>query len=152
PSEEELQRAKTEIFAGFIRGVERIGGFGGKSDVLASSAVYRGTPDGYKDELEVIRSATASQVKEAAERWLTDGQYVLSILPYPPGLKASDKGADRAKLPDAGTAPDGTLPAVQKVTLSNGMKVLLAERHAIPVVDFSLMIDAGYTADAGGIP
>ena len=31
-------------FSGFIRGVERIGGFGGKSDVLAASMVYGGPP------------------------------------------------------------------------------------------------------------
>ena len=43
-------------------------------------------------------------------------------------------------------------PKVEKATLSNGMKVLLAERHAIPVVDFNLMLDAGYAADQGGIP
>jgi len=152
PTEDELERAKTAIFAGFIRGVERIGGFGGKSDVLASSMVYEGRPDGYKEELDIVRSATPAQVKEAAQRWLSDGQYVLTILPFPADLTAADKGADRSKMPAAGTAPDGTLPAIQKATLSNGMKIEVAERHAIPVVDLNLMIDAGYTADAGAIP
>src|SRR5690606_11981981 len=33
PSAEELERARTAIRAGFIRGIERIGGFGGKADV-----------------------------------------------------------------------------------------------------------------------
>jgi zinc protease len=72
PTQEELDRARTDIFAGFIRGVERIGGFGGKSDVLAASTVYWGRPDAYKDELEIIRSATPTQVKEAAQKWLSD--------------------------------------------------------------------------------
>ena len=57
---------------GFIRGVERIGGFGGKSDVLAASMVYGGRPDAYKDELEIIRrrDAGAGQGRraEVAER------------------------------------------------------------------------------------
>ncbi len=152
PTDEEMTRAKTEIFAGFIRGVERIGGFGGKSDVLASSMTYAGRPDGYKDELAIVRGATASQVKEAAQRWLSDGQYVLTIDPYPATLKAEAKGADRSKLPAAGASPDGTLPPIQKAALSNGLKVLFAERHAIPVVNFDLLLDAGYAADTGAVP
>jgi zinc protease len=37
---EELTRVKTQYFANFVKGMERIGGFGGKSDILAQSEVY----------------------------------------------------------------------------------------------------------------
>ena len=47
PTKAELQRVKTSVRAGFIRGVERVGGFGGKSDVLAEGEVYGGSPDFY---------------------------------------------------------------------------------------------------------
>ena len=40
PAQDELDRVKTQIFAQFIRGAERIGGFGGKSDILARSQVF----------------------------------------------------------------------------------------------------------------
>src|SRR5690606_24919536 len=40
PTEEELKRIKANYFANFIKGIERIGGFGGKSDILAQNAVY----------------------------------------------------------------------------------------------------------------
>jgi zinc protease len=152
PTQEELDRAKTEAFSGFIRGVERIGGFGGKSDVLAASMVYGGRPDAYKDELEITRTATPAQVREAAQRWLSDGVYILQIDPYPSGLKAAATGADRKKMPEGGAAPAVVFPKTEKATLANGMKLVLAERHAIPVVDFNLMLDAGYSADQGGIP
>ncbi len=39
------------------------------------------------------------------------------------------------------------LPPLQKTTLSNGLKVVLAERHTAPVVNFTLMVDSGYSAD-----
>ena len=39
------------------------------------------------------------------------------------------------------------LPPLQKATLSNGLKVVLAERHTAPVVNFTLMVDSGYSAD-----
>ena len=152
PTQDELDRAKTDVFSGFIRGVERIGGFGGKSDVLAASTVYGGRPDWYKDELEIVRTATPAQVKEAAQKWLSDGVYILEIDPYPASLKAAATGVDRKKMPEGGAAPSVTFPKVEKATLANGMKILLAERHAIPVVDFNMMLDAGYTADQGGIP
>src|SRR5439155_25867628 len=40
PTPSELRRVKTQSRANFIRGIERIGGFGGKADVLAMDVVY----------------------------------------------------------------------------------------------------------------
>ena len=45
PTRAELERVKTEIRSGFIRGIEQVGGFGGKSNILAENAVYGGRPD-----------------------------------------------------------------------------------------------------------
>src|SRR5690606_17417642 len=44
PTDSELEQAKTVIRAGFIRGIERIGGFGGKADVLAAYEVFADDP------------------------------------------------------------------------------------------------------------
>ncbi|MCJ7628447.1 MAG: insulinase family protein, partial [Longimicrobiales bacterium] len=52
PTETELERIKTIFYAGFVRGVEKIGGFGGKSDVLAECEVFGGSPDSYKVSVE----------------------------------------------------------------------------------------------------
>ena len=59
PTAEELQRVKAGQIAGFVRGIERIGGFGGKSDVLAMNETYRGDPGFYKTPLKYTREATA---------------------------------------------------------------------------------------------
>jgi zinc protease len=152
PTQEELDRVRADFFADFIRGVERIGGFGGKSDVLAASMTYGGSPDSYKQELEIFKSATPAQIKDAANRWLSDGEYTLRIDPYPSDLKADKEGVDRKALPEPGATPVASLPKRETATLSNGLKVILAERHAIPVVDFNLMVDAGSAADAGVTP
>ena len=58
PTAEELERVKAQYEANFIRGIERIGGFGGKSDRLAMSQVFRGSPDAYKVSLKRVREAT----------------------------------------------------------------------------------------------
>ena len=36
---------------------------------------------------------------------------------------------------------------MQKATLSNGLKVVLAESHSAPVVNFALIIPGGYSSD-----
>ena len=146
PTEKELQKVKTQYFARFIRGIERIGGFGGKSDILAKNMTFGGTPDYYKTTLKNIESASVKEITETANKWLSDGQYVLEVLPFPE-YKADTGGADRTKLPDLGQNPEVKFPEVQRSTLSNGLNIVLAERHSIPVVSLRMMIDAGYAAD-----
>ncbi len=150
-TQKELDRVKTTYFANFIRGVERIGGFGGKSDILAQSQVYGGSPDYYNTYNGYIESTTPADIKAAANKWLSDGVFILEINPYP-NYKPLAAGADRSKLPDTGTPPDAKFPTVQKTELSNGLKVYVAERKSVPVVNFSLLVDAGFAADQSGIP
>jgi zinc protease len=146
PSPAELQLAKTQILGSYARIVERIGGFGGKSDLLARCQTYRGNPDCYKDYLKWVKAATPATVKKAANDWLNDGDYVLEVHPYPTTFK-TDAKLDRTKEPPPGAPMSLKLPPLQKSTLSNGLKVVLAERHTAPVVNFTLMVDSGYSAD-----
>ena len=52
PTDEELERIVTTRKADFIRGAERVGGFGGKSDILARNEVYLKDPGFYRTILE----------------------------------------------------------------------------------------------------
>jgi zinc protease len=151
PSDAELRNAKTRILAQYVRIVERIGGFGGKSDLLARCQTYVGDASCYKRYLGWVRDASAADVRSAAADWLSDGDYVLEVQPFAPGLKAG-KDVERAKVPALGKAESLKLPPMQSATLANGMKVFVAERHDAPVVDFSLMVDAGYAADSQDMP
>ena len=146
PTPEELQRVQTQYLAGFLRGIERIGGFGGKSDRLAEYMVFTGNPDGYKITLQRIREATANNLKSAANRWLSDGVYEVEVQPFPEYKTASSE-LDRSKTPALGTPPELKLPKLQRASLSNGLKVILAERHEVPLVGFWMAADAGYAAD-----
>jgi len=150
PTPAELQRAKTQYRANFVRGAERIGGFGGKSDILATNMVYAGNPDHYRITLSRIASATAAQLRAAAQTWLSDGVYALEVHPFPQ-LQASGAPVDRSKLPEAGPSPESEFPTIATATLSNGLKVYLAERRGVPLVNFNLMVDAGFAADHRGV-
>ncbi len=151
PTAEELERVRTERLAGFLRGIERIGGFGGKSDVLAQSQTWGGRPDFYRTRLEYVQSATTAQLADAARRWLSDGVYTLEVHPFPE-LAPAKTGADRSQRPQPGTPPDGKLPAFQRATLASGLKLIVAERHEAPLVRFQLLVDAGYASDSLGTP
>ncbi|HTW57680.1 MAG TPA: pitrilysin family protein [Terriglobales bacterium] len=151
PTETELQIAKTQILGNYVRIVERIGGFGGKSDLLARCQTYTGNPDCYKDYLRRVKAATPASVKRAAIDWLSDGDYVLEVHPYPTDLKTTAK-LDRSKVPAPGGPESLNLPALQKTQLANGLKIVLAERHTAPVVNFTLMVDSGYAADPSTAP
>ena len=151
PTAGELRRVKTQSRASFIRGIERIGGFGGKSDVLARNEVFTGSADHYLVTERRIAAATAGDLKSAAARWLSDGDWTLEVHPYP-AFETAGSGVDRTKLPEAGTPPDARFPAIARATLPNGLKIVLAERHSIPQVNLTLLVDAGYAADQFAAP
>ncbi len=147
----ELERAKTQYFAGFLRGLERIGGFGGKSDVLAQNEIYGGTPDFYKQFNEWIKGAKTDDLKKVVQDWLTDGAYALEIHPYP-ALNAVPSIVDRKKIPDLEKDPEVKFPTVNKFSLSNGMQVLLVQRTTLPVLTMEVLMDGGYASDPAAKP
>ena len=151
PTPAELSRVKTQYRAVFIRGVERIGGFGGKSDVLAQGEVFAGRPDFYQVRLNRVRQATTTKLTGTARQWLTDGVYTLEVHPYPEFQTAS-AAADRSKLPVPGTPAEAKFPELERAPLSNGLKIVLARRPSIPQVRFDLVLDAGFAADKSAIP
>lgn len=151
PTRDELDRAKTRLTSGVVRGLEQVGGFGGKSDILARNAVYAGNPGFYKTSLERLEKATPDKVREAAKRWLGAGAYHLEVRPFPE-LTAAGEGADRSQLPETTTFPEVSFTDFERDFLSNGMELIVAERNAVPVVNFSLRFDAGFASDQFGEP
>ena len=61
---------------------------------------------------------------------------------------------DRSKMPEVGPAPKFTPPGVVRRKLSNGLEVLVAERHELPVLSLELVVKGGETlvpADKHGL-
>ena len=172
PSAAELEQARTVFKGGFIRGIERIGGFGGKADVLAECTTYTGKPDCFRDTLATLETTTAAQLKDLGKKWLGTGDHTLVVVPgertplpeaaavtpapfapppVDPKYKTTPDKVDRkAGVPETKQFPELKFPALQRATLKNGTTVILAERHDIPVVQFSYEFGGGYKADKGG--
>jgi zinc protease len=147
PTAEELQRARSRILSLFARNAERLGGFGGRSDVLAQSQTLYGSATGYLDRLERVATATAAQVRAASQKWLNAAHYTLVVTPFP-SLAPGQTTLDRTILPGLGDPPDVQFPQVQRATLTNGLNVILLERHSAPLINMTLAVDAGYAADS----
>lgn len=148
---QEVELVQTQTYSFFVKGLERIGGFGGKSDILASSTVYLKDPNGWKTSLKTTLTCTASDIKNVANKWISDGVYILTINPFP-DYTTAEKGVDRSKLPEIGANAPVKFADFKKATLSNGLKIILAERKNIPTVQMNLMFKAGFSADKLTIP
>ena len=173
PTQIELDQARTVLKAGFTRGVERIGGFGGKADVLAECAVYTGNPGCFRASLRTLNSATIAQVKGAGVTWLGTGKGSHTLLVTPgerkplpedaavtptalalpavdPKYRTTPSTVDRtAGVPVPSQFPDLKFPSLQRATLKNGTTIILAERTGVPVVQMSYLFGGGFVADQG---
>lgn len=63
---------------------------------------------------------------------------------------AAQQGPDRSKPPAPGPTPALTLPAAEKFTLANGLRVWLLEQHEVPLVQANLVVLSGASADVPG--
>jgi zinc protease len=151
PTAKEVELQKIAGYAGFVRSAERIDGFGGKSTILAEGQVYAGSADFYRQQLAWLRGATPAEVQAQMQQWLSDGVYVLTVQPVP-DYQVSASTVDRARPPAVGAAPSLQLPPMQRATLSNGLQVVLAERHETPIVQLRLMFRGGSAADSQARP
>jgi zinc protease len=148
PSSVEVERARTSILANFTRRLERIGGFGGKSDRLASYNTYLGNPDYIEKDFARYQAVSPASVQRAAKRWLHQGYVTMRVNPYPDLAAAKEaSGFDRTKEPALGAEAALKLPGLQRRQLSNGLEVVLAEAHKVPVVQMNLLVRGGWSAD-----
>lgn len=146
PTEEELTKAKTQYMTGFVETLEKIGGFGGKSNLLAHNQVYMNNPVAFLDDLKSRIKYTPADVRAAAQRWLSKGDYNLYITPYPK-FTNTQPSIDRKKLPLPTSFPEAKFPLVEETKLSNGMRVLLARRTHVPSVELDLLFWTGFAKD-----
>ncbi len=148
PTQEEVDRAVTQIRAGLIRGLEQIGGFSGKAQLLARNATYAGDASFYKTTLSRMEEASPKAIRDAARRWFSAGSFTLEVHPFAE-LSAKGDGVDRSNgppMPDS--FPEVDFDDFERGFLSNGLELLVATRDAVPVIQFNMLFDAGYAADS----
>jgi zinc protease len=171
PEPWEIDRARNTIETNIVRGLERLGGFGGIADTLNYYNHYRGDP-GYLDEdIHRRRSVSAQAVQSFVQQQLTPstrvivhavpGEQKLAAVPTPAQAPTtSEKGAEsvnpdepwRNEPPAPGTARALQVPVPELFELPNGLKVFVNERPALPFVSASLVVKTGSAANPGNKP
>lgn len=175
PTQEEVDRAVNRLEAQFVHSLESVGDFGGRADRLNMYNVYRGDPDYLNRDFDRYTRITPADVQRVAEKYLRPGRVALEVhpgkeltvvpdpraedekvraelakkievpkIPDPPVI-AEDEA--RTKLPAPGPAPRFTLPPFHRAALSNGLEVLLVEKHQLPTVTLDLVLRSGRSAD-----
>jgi predicted Zn-dependent peptidase len=163
PTQDEVQRAVMSEVAGRIRGLEQVGGGGGKAVTLAEGQTYAHDSDFYKKSLASYASITPAAVRAAMQQWLRRPALTITLTPgqrdayteakaVTPPQGGADKSVGAAKgtreLPPVGKLTDLQFPAVTHTRLSNGIPVDYVQRTAVPVTQAAFVFDAGDAADS----
>nr|WP_255692209.1 pitrilysin family protein [Luteimonas sp. XNQY3] len=119
---------------------------------LVGGYIDHGDPLFFSRQLQWISAAGADELKALARTWLDRPYYESRLLPQP----ATGTGTgmvDRSRLPEAdGFEGRVEFPDIAEATLANGMKLVVAERRNLPIVDASLQFDTGSLAEQGYAP
>ena len=150
PTAAELERAKTKQEFTFISGLERIGGFGGKADLLNQYNVYLGDPGKFDADLARHRAVTQSDLSNAVDRWLNTRNRLLIRFHPETSSRPADVPLDRSKQPAEGADRPFKAPSVSTAKLENGLEVFVVERSDLPKVAVTLATRAGAAADPVG--
>jgi zinc protease len=150
PTAAEVDRAKNKWEYGFVSGLERIGGFGGKADRLAQYNTFLGDPGYFDEDMARYRAVTPAAVKSAVARWLdTDNRLLVRFRPET-SSRAAGEPIDRSQIPALAKDETFQVPAVQTAKLANGMELFVVERRDLPKVAVRFDTRAGAMADPAG--
>lgn len=107
PTEDEVQRVVMTEVAGRIRGLEQVGGFGGKATALAEGALYADDPEFYRKRLLALGRVTPADVQQVLRKWLTRPVYALTVVPGERG-PYEEAAAARASATETATSGQAT--------------------------------------------
>ena len=163
PTEDEVQRAVMSQVSGQIRGLEAVGGFGGKAVTLAEGQTYAHDSDFYKKALAQYAAVTPAAVKASMQQWLRRPALTVILSPgdrpayaetkvSAPARTAAPDSAPAAKpsreLPPVGQLAALDFPDIVHTQLSNGIPVEYVQRDAVPTTQLALAFNAGDASDA----
>jgi predicted Zn-dependent peptidase len=163
PTADEVHRAVMSEVSGRIRGLEQVGGFGGKAVSLAQGQTLAHDSDFYKKTLNAYAAITPAVVRAAMQRWLTRPALTITLSPgdrpayqeakaAAPAKSEADKSAGAVHgnlpLPPVGQLAELDFPKIVHTRLSNGIPVDFVQRQSVPVTQVALSFDAGSATDS----
>jgi len=170
PTQAEVDRARSTYEHGLFRGLQKVGGEGGRANRLNYYNQYTGDPGYLASDLARYRRITPDDVRRAVATYLRkDARVVVyaergerkleaDVPASPPGVATGlpesinhDEAWRRAP-PRAGPAVVPHLPVAKTFRLANGLTVYHLERAVTPVVNARLVVNAGLGANPPATP
>jgi zinc protease len=160
PTENEVRKAQNTRESETILGLESMQR---RADYLNEYNVDFNDPMAYRDEMHRLFRVAPADVKRVANQYLTAGRVRLDVVPgvatprpeevdterpkqapmANPKLPAIEDTFDRSVMPNVGPVPKFTPPPVVRRRLSNGLELLIAERHELPILSLELVVKGG---------
>ncbi|MEJ2127627.1 MAG: pitrilysin family protein [Woeseiaceae bacterium] len=143
PSEEITANAKLGLnmyVLGTLESKATIGRF------LAEGQLYANDPLHVKKEIHWQNEATTEELQAVARRWLSRNYYQLTVEPFPQRQSAASS-VDRSSIPEVADVSGITFPPIEETVLDNGMRLVVASRGSLPLVDVSIQVRTGSTAN-----
>lgn len=131
-TDDELERARAAVSANYIYSLEDLSD---QARNLATSEMLTGNPNFAKEYLKAIEAVTDDDIKRVARAYLNDN--TLSLVTLSPPEMESAPSAKKVRKERA----------IEKITLSNGLRCLLMEDHNLPVVAIMAACQAGLRAE-----
>ena len=150
PTTEELSRAQAKQEYDFVTGLEGIGGFGGKADLLNTYNTFLGDPGKLEADVLRHRHVTAADVQRVAAKWLDNRNRLLVRFHPEASGRVASATLDRSKVPAVGSDKPFHTPLVKKSRLANGLEILVVERPELPKVAVTLASKCGSADDPAG--
>jgi predicted Zn-dependent peptidase len=160
PTDDEVARVTAIRMFQRIRALESVGGFTGKSVVLAEGALYADDPGFYRRELADYGKVSPASVRAAMQKWLARPVLAIRVDPgerepyaeaaekLPPPKPAAPLAIKpRAPMPGIGPMKSLDFPTVERARLHNGMEVVYAHTTAVPLTRVAVEFDAGVASD-----
>tara|TARA_Y100000590_G_scaffold420199_1_gene522632 strand:+ start:20892 stop:23546 length:2655 start_codon:yes stop_codon:yes gene_type:complete len=151
PEESEMEFALNQIRSQFVRGLEKLGGFGGVADQLNYFNVIGNNPDLISDHINKYESVTAKDVSNAAQQFLGDTKVELRVIPIK-NLKEAESSFNRSEMPLPTKESSFIAPTPSRLELQNGLQILSIQRLKLPMVAFGLYLPFGSVDDPKGLP
>ncbi len=148
PDKQILENAKLSINMSMLGSLETGSSIG---RILARGQLFSDDPLFINKELEWINAATAEELQQTAGRWLTRGYYQLTVEPFPE-YTVAESLADRSSIPAVVASSNINFPNIETAVLDNGLKLVVATRGSVPLVDVSIQVDTGSIAAPADAP
>ena len=151
----------TSEVSGRIRGLEQVGGFGGKAGTLAEGQTFAGDSDFYKKTLASYAAITPAAVRTAMQQWLRRPALTITLVAgrarrlcrsqgrrrQADAPRTTARSSGNRAVPPVGQLAALDFPTITHASLANGIPVDYAQRTTVPLTQLALAFDAGDAAD-----